>query len=274
MSLKYVVGVDGSEQSRRALEWASAEAARDGATLEAVLTWRAPLTDLPYNPDPDDLRRLESDWSSTLDEVISGIDAQGVLLAGPHAGRTLVDHATNIEADLLVVGTRGRGGFLGLLLGSVAEYCLHHGPCPTAFVPPTDLPQETRAVVGVDGSDASMKALAWALERAERVGADVTALHVWNFLDKPPGSQYDTEFDDGDARAFIEEAITSHGIDRSRLDVAIANELPSRALLDAGESAGLVVLGAHGRNPAHMMLAGSIAEQVSHHTSVPLLVHR
>jgi nucleotide-binding universal stress UspA family protein len=274
MSLKYVVGVDGSENSRRALEWAAGEAARDGATVDAVLTWRAPLTDLPYNPNPEDLRRLESDWSSTLDQVVAEIDAQGILLEGTHAGRTLVDHANEANADLLVVGTRGRGGFLGLLLGSVAEYCLHHGSCPTAFVPLRELPQETRAIVGVDGSDASMAALKWALARAERIGGEVTALQVWNFLDKPKGSQYDTHFTDDDAMAFIEEAITSSGADRAHLDVAVANELPSRALLDAGESAGLLVLGSHGRNVAHMMLAGSTAHQVSQHTPVPLIVHR
>ncbi len=80
------------------------------------------------------------------------------------------------EADLLVVGARGSGGFLGLRIGSVSEHVLQHAQCPVAVIHAdgrTEMPTEERIIVGVDGSQTAAKALAWALDEARARHAKV-----------------------------------------------------------------------------------------------------
>jgi nucleotide-binding universal stress UspA family protein len=134
------VGDDGSPGSQRALEWAVDEAARRGATVEAVHAWSFPYaTTTPFGPVVIDSGTLEQVAQQELDEAVSGVDAsklaapiEKILVCGG-AGGVLLDHAKG--ADLLVVGTRGRGGFTGLLLGSVSQQVAHHAPCPVVIVP-------------------------------------------------------------------------------------------------------------------------------------------
>ena len=129
-----VVGVDGSTGSRDAVRWAAAYARLAGAELRAVASWRWPnyLTRIPPGID------LEADTRRTLQEVTAEISAEfpGVpiaerVVAGP-AGPALLSQAA--DASLLVVGAHGRATFPGMLLGSVAEYCVRNGPCPVVVV--------------------------------------------------------------------------------------------------------------------------------------------
>jgi nucleotide-binding universal stress UspA family protein len=129
-----VVGVDGSEASQDAARWAARQAQLTGAELRAVATWRWPnyLTRLPPGAD------LQADTTRTLDEVLAPVtdDFAGVhvsrrVIEGP-AGPALLTQAR--DAMLLVVGARGRAAFPGMLLGSVAEYCVRNGPCPVVVV--------------------------------------------------------------------------------------------------------------------------------------------
>lgn len=136
---RIVVGVDGSEGARLALDWAYEEARRRGATLEVVHVWAYPyygaLTPSVYL----DAREIESAAQALLDRLIAPyadrglVEVRGHLLDGPPAA-TLCAVAEG--ADLLVVGSRGRGGFKGLLLGSVGQQVAHHARCPIAIVPP------------------------------------------------------------------------------------------------------------------------------------------
>lgn len=140
MRPRIVVGIDGSSGAREALRWAREHARERGATLDAVHTWEYPQTvPLPGGP----VRRRAEYFEAAqqaLDDVLrdEGIDADEVhatatLVEGP-AGPMLTEAAKG--ADLLVVGSRGLGGFGGLLLGSVSQYCLHHAPCPVVVVRP------------------------------------------------------------------------------------------------------------------------------------------
>ena len=135
-----VVGVDGSEGSARALEWATAEARLRGAPLVLLHAWDVPAaiaetTVLPYGQSQ---ALLENAADAVLKTMVArarelGVDPREVLVQG-HAATSLIDYAT--DADLLVVGTRGRGGFAGLLLGSVSQAVVHRAPCPVVVVPP------------------------------------------------------------------------------------------------------------------------------------------
>jgi nucleotide-binding universal stress UspA family protein len=129
-----VVGVDGSDSSADAVRWAAAQAQLTGASLRAVASWRWPnyINRIPPGVD------LAADTAQTLHDTVAAVlaDHPGVtvterVIEGP-AGPALLSQAQ--DASLLVVGARGRAAFPGMLLGSVAEYCVRNGSCPVVVV--------------------------------------------------------------------------------------------------------------------------------------------
>jgi nucleotide-binding universal stress UspA family protein len=140
---KIVVGVDGSTGSRDALRWAFTEAKLRNDVLEAVIVWQYPITaSLPTfgaMNTPDD---FEVDARSTLLAILAdeGISADApipvtTLVAEGNPARALLDASEG--ADLLVVGSRGHGGFTGVLVGSISQQCVHHAKCPVVVVHPS-----------------------------------------------------------------------------------------------------------------------------------------
>lgn len=143
-----VVGVDGSESSRRGLRFALDEARLRGSSVRVVGVWHVPVA--AYGgamapPDPGLVSELEPQMSRVLERVLedagddaAGLEVETVVREGAPVG-VLLEEAQ--DADLLVVGSRGLGGFRGLLLGSVGQQCAHHSPCPVVIVPHArDLP--------------------------------------------------------------------------------------------------------------------------------------
>jgi nucleotide-binding universal stress UspA family protein len=137
-----VVGVDGSKSSRAALHWAYDEAAHHGASLTAISTWHPPA--LPMTP-PYGTVAPEGYASQPKRDAL---DLLQKLIADLEAREPLVDVRTAIEegnpaevlierskeADLMVVGSRGHGGFSGMLLGSVSQHLVAHASCPVVVV--------------------------------------------------------------------------------------------------------------------------------------------
>jgi nucleotide-binding universal stress UspA family protein len=135
-----VVGVDGSQHSVDALAWAAEEAKLRGAVLKVVASFATPIMSTGYEvaaPDPSDLAAASSTMlSAAIDSLhdrglFDGIDVVTEALEG-HAGEQLI--RLSEAADLLVVGARGHGGFLGLLMGSVTTYVVNHAKCPVVVV--------------------------------------------------------------------------------------------------------------------------------------------
>ena len=136
---KIVVGVDGSDASKDALHWAVEEAGLRRAEVVAVHAWEAPPPVAELGPAPAfDFVALapqlqesaESLVRSVVAEVVgdnSDVKVEAVAPEGPVA-TVLIDAAA--DADLLVVGSRGRGGFVALVLGSVSQQVATHAPCP------------------------------------------------------------------------------------------------------------------------------------------------
>jgi nucleotide-binding universal stress UspA family protein len=137
-----VVGVDGSEGAKAALRFALEEAKLRRATLRAVHTWQIRYSGgfgmEGFGPvvgaDFEVCRAAEGVLHAVLQEAVP--DADGVVVqrrvAEGGAATVLVDESRN--ADLLIVGSRGLGGFAGLLLGSVSQQCAHHAACPVVIV--------------------------------------------------------------------------------------------------------------------------------------------
>jgi nucleotide-binding universal stress UspA family protein len=132
-----VVGVDGSEPSRRALRWAADQAKLTGAELNVVTTWEYPPTlgwAPPYPSDFDPNQDARKALQDTVEAVLGsdpGVVVHHVVTEG-HPAFVLTEAAQG--AALLVVGSRGHGAFAGMLLGSVSEYCASHAPCPVVVV--------------------------------------------------------------------------------------------------------------------------------------------
>ena len=138
---RIVVGVDGSEGSRHALEVAVAQARDHGATLTVVTTWAQPVSAgvpgyaaYPLINEADLSGVAKQQQADVLAAVLGtdpGIRVEQEVLQG-HPAQQLVKAAEG--ADLLVVGSRGHGGFVGMLLGSVSQHVAAHAPCPVLVV--------------------------------------------------------------------------------------------------------------------------------------------
>jgi len=133
---RIVVGVDGSEQSEQALRWATRMSLATGAQIDAVIAWHVPVgyggAYLPESWSPKDDARAT--LTRTVDAVFAAGRPTGMRLLvrqGP-ATQALLDAGRG--AEMLIVGSRGRGGFAGLLLGSVSAACAQHAGCPVLIV--------------------------------------------------------------------------------------------------------------------------------------------
>ncbi len=139
---RIVVGVDGSEQSRWALRWAARLAGAE-TVIDAVVTWQTPTNYGLATWGMDDWAP-DVDASKALQDAIDAVFGMGrpahlnAVVTEGHPARVLIDASR--EADLLIVGSRGRGGFAGLLLGSVSARCAEHAQCAVlvAHAPPPD----------------------------------------------------------------------------------------------------------------------------------------
>lgn len=137
---RIVVGVDGSDQSKAALRWAVRQAELTGAAIEVVIAWHYPVMAGGYAWAP--VSAMDADFAevaaktiaeAVAEEVdpVSGVQVSTSVVEG-NAAQALLDAAKG--AELLVVGSRGHGGFTGALLGSVSQHCAHLSPCPIVIV--------------------------------------------------------------------------------------------------------------------------------------------
>jgi nucleotide-binding universal stress UspA family protein len=140
---RIVVGVDGSSYSEEALRWAIGQARLTGQPVDAVMSWRVPAD---YGVTPLAVFDWEGDaatlLTSTVAKVVEPPDADRVsqrVVMG-HPAKVLLDAAE--DAALLVVGSRGRGGFTGMLLGSVSQHVIARAACPVVVVRDTAAPPE------------------------------------------------------------------------------------------------------------------------------------
>jgi nucleotide-binding universal stress UspA family protein len=283
-SVRVVVGVDGSPGARAALVWAMTDAARRGARLEVVSAFPVEV----YWADPIliDERRIEAVRADTegharalVDEVRTqtdgkAVDVDVVAAPGPVAHGLL---AAAEGAELLVVGSRGRGAVRSTVLGSVALHAVTHARCPVVVVHPgADVaPVRPRVVVGVDGSDGSREALARAVAEAGRLDADVTAIAAYSVRTYWSGA-YQAAVPPVErlreaVRSQAEGMVAEVGAP-PRVAVLPVEGPAGDALVRAADGAELLVVGSRGRGAVRGMLLGSVALHCVIHAPCPVMV--
>ncbi|GGP59597.1 universal stress protein [Streptomyces sindenensis] len=299
MSGPVVVGVDGSESSFAAVEAAAREARERGLGLRVVhaLVW--PVTYVlprpspggtsllgppPMDPSEAGLRKMAADL---VTEAVGRARAVAPDVQVGHAvvsGEPLtVLEAESRAAELVVVGSRGLGGFVGLLAGSTAVHLVAHGQCPVMVVreePRADGP----VLLGVDGSAAGGPAVDFAFATAERRKAPLLALHAWTTWNAPLPAPQDASAAYArlpGALAEEEETLLSEALAGCRArypDVVVERRVvhgrTREALIGASRSAQLTVVGARGRGGFAGLLLGSVSQAVLHHAHCPVVVVR
>jgi nucleotide-binding universal stress UspA family protein len=136
---RIVAGVDGSDSSLSALRWAIRQAGLTGAAVDAVAAWHYPVSSYGYVPVGDgedyDFQKITekvlADAISSSLEPGSDVRVRSHVIEG-HAAQVLIDASEG--AELLVVGSRGHGGFTEALLGSVSQHCVHYAHCPVVVI--------------------------------------------------------------------------------------------------------------------------------------------
>jgi nucleotide-binding universal stress UspA family protein len=272
---KIVVGVDGSPSSSTAASWACDEARRRGVEVTAVHAWSYPYQGRRTGiTEPRDL--MELDAAQLLDDVTHqlkhehhDVTVHPRLVDGSITGALLTEAA---DADLLVVGSRGHGGFASALFGSVSQAMWHHAPCPIVVVRAGVLPEPRgRILVEVDGSAGSIDAVRWAVNEARRRGATVLAVATWDYpvvafggLDVPVFPFIEQAADAlAHVRGVVEAA--EAGDTAVIIESEVAEGKPERVLILRSAEADLVVL------PARRAM-GAVGSRVVAHSHCPTVI--
>jgi len=281
---RLIVGVDGSEESRAALRFAAAVAADIGAKLRVAMSWEHPHgASLPTGPAALPSRdAADAETSAQLRSVIGdelgddGVLAHPVVLRG-RPSHSLMRFAADHPGAVIVVGTRGRGGFAEMVLGSTCRALLHDDRVPVIVVHPSRVSVPERVshiVLGADGTPGSLSAAAWAAALAARLGADVVAVHAipvpvdgWSLPD-------DTAMLDliqADLDGPWTEPVRAAGVPcRTMLVRGDPREAILRVADEAG--AGLVVMGRSSGQGLSRWAIGNVSESVVRHAQIPVAV--
>lgn len=285
---RVVVGFDGSDASLTAVRWAAAAATLRGRDLVLLNALLPPMGGggfaISMPPSLDLIDQLEAAAREEIDTVAGtmrgefpGLDVRGVVAIGAPSAVLLEASET---AELIVIGSRGRGGFTGLLLGSVGAQVAAHAACPVAVLRGSPNPDAGTVVVGIDGSPAAESALRFAFDEASRRGWSVHAVHAWDvpaydLLIVPTGPVPVPLRDVADDEVRLTaEALAGFRDDYPDVDVVeqLVRAPAVTALLDAAAGAAMIVVGTHGRGPAMGALLGSVSNGVLHRATLPVVV--
>jgi nucleotide-binding universal stress UspA family protein len=278
-----LVGVDGSDDSRIALMWAAGAARELGLGLRVMQAWQYPASAVVEVgrlelPDPEKVDSMVEDLVQQFVDDVLGPEQSDVSVEVGRGGPALaLMHAAQQPTDMIVVGSRGLGGFASLVLGSVSRQLLEHASTPVVVVPrPTPVyPMRlSRVVVGLDGSEQAAHALRWATRLADASGADMVGVHAIESeaATHPPGIE---PLPDPDRRAeLLEEWCEPARTAGASIETALLVGDPREALLDVAHEHGadLLVVGSHGQGPVARLLVGSTATGVTQRADLPVAV--
>lgn len=279
-----VVGVDGSPQSRAALEWAARDAELRGVPLTVVHVV-SPLEtavwiDVPVPRDFIEERNRRA--TEILSEATTTVKASvGAAVRHYALEGSVVPMLVEMskDADLVVVGSRGVGKIEGLLLGSVSAGLLHHAQGSVAVirgdVAHSDSPTGAPVVVGVDGSSASELAVAVAFEEASIRRVGLVAVHAWrDRTGTIPGLDWRNLR--VEAQEILAERLAGYAEQYPDVQVerVVVESGPAKELVDRSEAAQVLVVGSHGRGGFAGLLLGSVGAAVADGARCAVIVAR
>jgi len=280
-----VVGVDFSDASMAAAQFAAVEAQWHRVPLHLVFVLQTPAAYglSPYTVELEDWRRSASRDLAALTTRLHQSHPDLVITESAPFGSPA---ASLIEASraarMLFVGCRGRGGFAELLAGSVSAQVAAHATVPVIVVRDgADQPVPAGPVlVGVDGTPVSAAAIEFAFAEADARGVPLVAYHVWwdpraASVDDGPIGRFDLERVQQSAERTVAEAVA--GWREKYPDVVVQLRLvystnEEAGLIDASATAGLVVVGSRGRGAVRGLLLGSVGQALVHHGQCPIAI--
>jgi nucleotide-binding universal stress UspA family protein len=280
-----VVGVDGSEESLRAVEWAALEARRHSAPVR-IVSAPAPVPRLHApSASPEEIAcALRGIAARALDaaitrseEVAPGLSLTTGLLSGPPA---LAVAESGVGASMLVVGARGAGGFAAMVLGSVSRYVASRAPSPVVVVREESMAVHREIAVGIRDPQDTGAALAFAFEEAALRDADLIAVHTCYWYPsasrRPALDEVSPDLDRISAEAASRLAAALKGWSEKYPGVRVRQDVihghPARVLASYSARADLVVLGRHGHPAGPGPGIGSVQHAVLDHAHGPVAV--
>jgi len=279
------VGVDGSADGDTAIRWAARDASMRSLPVTLIQVVAASPANSMMGPHGTMTQRQEDQAHQIIERarrIVGELDGQK-----PAEVHTEVTYAAVVsalidaskDAQMVVVGSRGRGGVGRQMPGSVAWGLIKHAHCPVAVVhdPGTaqlEINHRAPVLVGIDGSPASEAATALAFDEASRRGVPLVALHAWNDVGVFPllGMDWRKYRDQG--QEVLGERLAGWHEQYPEVHVRrrLVCDLPARWLLDESKNAQLVVLGSRGRGGFPGMRLGSVTSRVVRSARVPVIV--
>jgi nucleotide-binding universal stress UspA family protein len=287
--LGVLVGFDGSDHAKAALQFGATEALRRKTVLTVVTAYTVPvpvypnMASLPPEPEDRARRKLAEATLDAAKEFLS--DYTGEVILGVAEGNptgTLADLSR--RAQLVIVGARGRGGFVGRVLGSVASALPAHAHCPTIVFPGTDSAeadakpekfvdqkQDGPVVVAIDGSAQSTEVLKQAAQAAEETAAELRILMIMPLMEEwlywYPDVRLQNESSQRRKNELEKMIRDDHAWlfdEHPDLDISIDVEIgePMIVIADRTATARLTVVGSRGRGAVRSVLLGSVSRGV------------
>jgi nucleotide-binding universal stress UspA family protein len=279
-----IVGTDGTENSKAAVIWAAREAQRRGLPLRIAHVFEWDWEEYRYSIGNDyiDVSRqmaeaVVNNATRQAQQVDPRLAIETDTLIG-HTAARLLDIAD--QAELMVLGHRGRGGFAGLRLGSVSQRVATHAPCPVLVVRGREDP-DGPVVAGLDDSPAADQVLETAFDAATAhrsalsiVRSYLPPIPLW--LENVRASEVETPEQDAAELARVEEQLAPW---RAKypdvaVEILVTHEGAASSLVGASLCAQLVVVGSRGRGRIRGALLGSAGLQLLHHAECPVLIAR
>jgi nucleotide-binding universal stress UspA family protein len=280
----WVVGIDGSANAEHALDWATTHADGRTSCLRLLTAWQVPLSGpavetWPMGAPTYDRDLLIASAQRLVDDAAGAVGPRcdvNVEASIAHGGAAAVLLDASDDASLLVVGTRGRGGFQRLLLGSTSTQCATHVSHPIVVVPErADVTDTHDIVVGVDGSPNSIAALKWALSFATPE-IRIEAISVWDTSPLAAGAD---QFFFPEATGLAEERF-HHLVDNVEsssprdhpIERTFVTGMPRQTIAERAESTDLLVIGARGHGAIGAAVIGSVSTWLLHHVPRAIVV--
>lgn len=287
-----LVAVDGSEASTAAVRWAANTAMKRDVPLRLASSYTMPqfLYAEGMVPPQELFDELQAE---TLEKIEAARAVAREVAPDIKIGHTIAEGSPidlllemSEEVTMIVMGSRGLGGFSGMVMGSVSAAVVSHAECPVVVVRADSMVRdETKygpVVVGVDGSEVSDKAVRYAFAEAAARGAELIAVHTWMDMQMQSSlvgaAAAEREWDavEKEQHEMLAERLSDMTSQYPDVKVSgvVTHDRPVRALSELAERAQLLVVGSHGRGGFKGMLLGSTSRALLQSAPCPLMVVR